>query len=153
MEDKDLKALLEDYLKALKLPTFVKHYQAFAQDAARSGQSFERFLFGLAKAEVVQKEANRVERAIGEAKFPVVKDLASFDFSVVGGISKQRVVELSQGDYLAKKESIILIGNPGLGKTHLATGLALAACQQGKKVRFFGAAGLLAAQHNLQLSK
>jgi DNA replication protein DnaC len=157
MEDKDLKELLEDYLKALKLPTFVKNYQAFAQDAARSGQSFERFLFGLAKAEVVQKEANRVERAIREAKFPVVKDLASFDFSVVGGISKQRVVQLSQGDYLAKKESIILIGNPGLGKTHLATGLALAACQQGKKVRFFGAAGLvnelLAAQHNLQLSK
>jgi DNA replication protein DnaC len=45
--------------------------------------------------------------------------------------------------YLAKKESIILIGNPGLGKTHVATGLALAACQQGKKVRFFTAAGLV----------
>jgi DNA replication protein DnaC len=143
MEDKDLKALLEEYLRVLKLPTFLKNYQAFAQDAARSGQSFERFLFGLAKAEAVQKEANRVERAIREAKFPVVKDLASFDFSVVGGISKQRVVHLSQGDYLAKKESIILIGNPGLGKTHVATGLALAACQQGKKVRFFTAAGLV----------
>ena len=157
MEDKDLKELLEDYLRALKLPTFLKNYQAFAQDAARSGQSFERYLFGLAKAEVIQKDANRVERAIREAKFPVVKDLASFDFSVVGGISKQRVVQLSQGDYLAKKESIILIGNPGLGKTHVATGLALAACQQGKKVRFFSAAGLvnelLAAQHNLHLSK
>ena len=102
MDDKDLKELLEDYLRALKLPTFIKHYQAFAQDAARSGQSFERFLFGLAKAEVVQKEGNRVERAIREAKFPVVKDLASFDFSLVGGISKQRVVQPSQGDYLAK---------------------------------------------------
>jgi hypothetical protein len=73
----------------------------------------------------------------------VARFSSSFDFSVVGGISKQRVVELSQGDYLAKKESIILIGNPGLGKTHVATGLALAACQQGKKVRFFGAAGLV----------
>jgi DNA replication protein DnaC len=106
---------------------------------------------------VVQKEANRVEKAIREAKFPVVKELDTFDFSVVGGISKQRVVELSQGSYLAKKESIILIGNPGLGKTHLATGLALAACQQGKKVRFFGAAGLVndlqAAQKELRLSK
>ncbi len=157
MEEKDLKKVLEEYLQALKLPTFVKNYQAFAQDAARSGQSYERFLFGLAKEEVAKQEADRVERAIARAKFPVLKELSSFDFSVVGGISKQRVVELAQGDYLAKKESIILIGNPGLGKTHLATGLALAACKQGKKVRFFSAAALvndlLAAQHNLSFSK
>src|SRR2546426_2859359 len=154
MEDKDL---LEAYLRALKLPTFAQNYQTFAQDAARSGQTFERFLFGLCKAEVIQRDANRVEKAIRDAKFPVVKELSSFDFSVVGGISKQRVVELSQGDYLAKKESIILVGNPGLGKTHLATGLALAACKQGEKVRFFSAAALvndlLAAQHNLSFSK
>ena len=157
MEEKDLKKVLEEYLRALKLPTFVKNYQAFAQDAARSGQSYERFLLGLAKEEATSQYDKRVERAIARAKFPVLKDLSSFDFSVVGGISKQRVMELAQGDYLAKKESIILIGNPGLGKTHLATGLALAACKQGKKVRFFSAAALvndlLAAQHNLQLSK
>src|SRR5437660_5610042 len=156
-EQQAQKALLESYLHQLRLPTFIQNYQAFAQDAIRSGLSFERYLFGLCKAEVVQKEAHRVEKAIREAKFPVVKELASFDFSVIAGISKQRVVDLSQGDYLAKKESIILIGNPGLGKTHVATGLALAACQQGKKVHFFSAAGLvneiLAAQHNLQLSK
>ena len=116
MEEKDLKKLLEEYLYALKLPTFVKNYQAFAQDATRSGQSFERFLFGLAKEEFIQQEADRIERAIARAKFPVLKELSSFDFSVVGGISKQRAVELAQGDYLAKKEHVILIGNPGLGK-------------------------------------
>jgi DNA replication protein DnaC len=157
MEEKDLKKQLEEYLYALKLPTFVKNYQAFAQDAARSGQSFERFLFGLAKEEFIQQEADRIERAITRAKFPVLKDLASFDFSVVGGITKQRVAQLAQGDYLAKKEHVILIGNPGLGKTHIATGLGLAACKQGKKVRFFSAAtlvnDLLAAQHNLRLSQ
>src|SRR3989454_9040881 len=157
MEEKDLKKLLEEYLRALKLPTFVKNYQAFAQDAARSGQSYERFLFGLAKEEVTEQQDRRVVRAIAKAKFPVLKEVSSFDFSVVGGISKQRVAELAQGDYLAKKESIILIGNPGLGKTHIATGLALAACKQSKKVRFFGAAGLvndlLAAGKELRLSK
>ncbi len=157
MEEKDLKKLLEEYLYALKLPTFVKNYQAFAQDATRSGQSFERFLFGLAKEEFIQQEADRIERAIARAKFPVIKELSSFDFSVVGGFTRQRVAQLAQGDYLAKKEHIILIGNPGLGKTHIATGLALAACRQGKKVRFFSAAGLvndlLAAQHNLRLSQ
>src|SRR6266704_2312072 len=157
MEEKDLKKVLEAYLYALKLPTFVKNYQAFAQDAARSGQSYERFLFGMAKEEFIQQEADRVERAIARAKFPVLKELSSFDFSVVGGISKQRVVELAQGDYLAKKESIILIGNPGLGKTHLATGLALAACRQGKRVHFFSVAtlvnDLLSAKNELRLSK
>ena len=50
------------------------------------------------------------------AKFPVLKDLDSFDFSAVGGISQARVVQLAQGDYLANQESIILVGNPGLGK-------------------------------------
>ena len=157
MEEKDLKKELEEYLRALKLPTFIKNYQAFTQDAARSGQSYERFLLGLAKEEYIDQYDKRVVRAIAKAKFPVLKDLASFDFSVVRGITQQRVMELAQGDYLAKKESIILIGNPGLGKTHIATGLALAACKQGKKVRFFSAAALvndlLAAQHNLQLSK
>jgi DNA replication protein DnaC len=156
MEEKDLKKVLEEYLHALKLPTFIKNYQAFAQDAARSGQSYERFLLGLAKEEATFQYDKRVERAIARAKFPVIKELSSFDFSVVGGITKHRVMQLAQGDYLAKKESIILIGNPGLGKTHRATGLALAACKQGKKVRFFSAAALvndlLAAQHNLQLS-
>jgi DNA replication protein DnaC len=156
-DQKAQKALLESYLHQLKLPTFVKNYQAFAQDAARSNQSFERYLFGLAEAEVFQQEANRVERRIATAKLPVLKEIDSFDFSAVGGISQARVIELAKGDYLAKKESIILVGNPGLGKTHLAIGLALAACKQSKKVRFFGAAGLvndlLAAGKELRLSK
>jgi DNA replication protein DnaC len=156
-DQKAQKALLESYLHQLRLPTFVKNYQTFAQDAARSNQSYECFLFGLAEAEVFQQEANRIERRIANAKFPVLKELDSFDFSAVGGISQARVRELAQGDYLAKKESIILVGNPGLGKTHIATGLALAACKQSKKVRFFGAAGLvndlLAAGKELRLSK
>src|SRR5438094_10657493 len=98
MEEKDLKKVLEEYLRALKLPTFIKNYQAFAQDAARSGQSYERFLFGLVKEEDTDQYDKRVERAIGRAKFPVLKEVSSFDFSVVGGISKQRVAQLAQGD-------------------------------------------------------
>ena len=87
----------------------------------------------------------------------IEKELTSFDFSHVQGITKARVLELSQGGYLSKAENIILIGNPGLGKSHIATGLALAACRQGKRVRFFGAASLvndlLSAQKDLRLSK
>src|SRR5581483_1006093 len=88
---------------------------------------------------------------------PIVKDLASFDFSAVENVSKAKVLELAQGGYMTKAETIILIGNPGLGKTHVATGLALAACRQGKRVRFYGMASLvndlLAAQKDLRLSK
>src|SRR5947209_2830495 len=149
--------LLENYLRSLRLPTFAQNYQTFAQDATRSDLPYERYLFALCQAEMDQREANRVERAITNAKFPVLKELATFDFSVVQGISKTRILELAQGGYLTKKESIILIGNPGLGKTHVASGLALAACRQGKRVRFFGAASLvndlLSAQKDLRLSK
>ena len=149
--------LLENYLRSLRLPTFAQNYQTFAQDATRSDLPYERYLFALCQAEMDQREANRVERAITNAKFPVLKELATFDFSLVQGISKTRILELAQGGYLTKKESVIFIGNPGLGKTHLASGLALAACRQGKRVRFFGAASLvndlLSAQKDLRLSK
>ncbi len=149
--------LLDNYLRSLRLPTFAQNYQTFAQDATRSDLPYERYLFALCQAEMDQREANRVERAITNAKFPVLKELATFDFSVVQGISKTRILELGQCGYLTKKESVIFIGNPGLGKTHIASGLALAACRQGKRVRFFGAASLvndlLSAQKDLRLSK
>jgi DNA replication protein DnaC len=78
MEEKDLKKELEEYLRALKLPTILKNYQSFAQDAARSGQSFERFLLGLAKEEFNDQYDKRVVRAIAKAKFPVIKDASQF---------------------------------------------------------------------------
>jgi DNA replication protein DnaC len=150
-------AFLENYLRQLRLPTFAQNYQKFAQDAARTNLSFERYLLALCQAEAEQRQANRIERAIINAKFPIVKELASFDFSLVQGITKTRVLELSQCGYLSRAENIILMGNPGLGKSHIATGLALAACRQGKKVRFFGVASLvndmLAANRDLRLSR
>jgi DNA replication protein DnaC len=150
-------ALLENYLRQLRLPTFAQNYQTFAQDAARTNLSFERYLLAHCQAEAEQRQANRIERAIINAKFPVLKELTSFDFSLVQGITKTRVLELSQGGYMSRAENIILMGNPGLGKSHIATGLALAACRQGKRVRFFGVASLvndmLAANRDLRLSR
>ena len=150
-------AVLESYLRQLHLFTFLENYQTYAEDAARTDLSYERFLLALCEVEVAQREALHIKRAIAAAKFPLLKDLATFDFSAVQNIPRQRVLELAEGDYIAKKETIILIGNPGLGKTHLATGLALAACKQGKHVRFFITNNLvndlLAAQKDLRLSK
>lgn len=150
-------AQLENYLRQFHLPTFVQNYQVYAQDAARTDLSYERYLLTLCTAEAEQRDVHRMERCIAAARFPVLKDLTDFDFSAVQNISKAKVLELAQGGYMAKAETIILIGNPGLGKTHIATGLALAACKQGKRVRFYSVANLvndlLAAQKDLRLSK
>lgn len=150
-------ALLESYLRQLRLPTFAHNYQAYAQDAVRTNLSYERYLLALCEAEISQRDAHRVVRAIAQAKFPVVKDLSTYDFTAIENVSKQKVLELAQGGYMAKAETIILIGNPGLGKTHIATGLAMAACRQGKRVRFYSVANLvndlLAAQKELRLSR
>lgn len=150
-------AQLENYLHQFHLLTFVQNYQAFAQDAARTGLSYERYLLALCVAEAEQRDVKRMERCIAAAKFPLIKDLTTFDFNAVQNVAKTKVLELAQGGYMAKAETIILIGNPGLGKTHIATGLALCACRQGKRVRFYSVANLvndlLAAQKDLRLSK
>lgn len=135
--------LLETHLKQLRLPTFLHNYRKFAEDAAQANLSYDRYLLALAEQEVAQREENRKVRRIKAAHFPVLKELADFDFSCVPSLNKQRVLELARGSYLDKAESILLVGNPGLGKTHIATSLALAACRQGHRVRFYNAAGLV----------
>ena len=74
---------------------------------------------------------------------PVLKDLADFDFSAVPSLNKALVLDLARGSYLTKAEPVLLVGQPGLGKTHVAISLALAACRAGHKVRFYNAAALV----------
>jgi DNA replication protein DnaC len=149
--------LLDTYLKELRLPTFLQNYRKFAEEAAQANHSYDRFLLALTEQEVAQRERNRITRRIKAARFPVLKELADFDFSCISRPNKQRVLELARGTYIQKAEPTLLVGNPGLGKTHVATGLALAACRQGHKVRFYNAAGLvnelMLAQEEHRLSK
>jgi DNA replication protein DnaC len=135
--------LLDTYLKELRLPTFLRHYRKFAEEAAQANHSYDRFLLALAEQEIAQRERNRIERRIKAARFPVLKELADFDVSCISSPNKQRVLEMARGSYIHKAEPILMVGNPGLGKTHVAIALALAACRQGHKVRFYNAAGLV----------
>ncbi|MBC8255482.1 MAG: ATP-binding protein [Ardenticatenia bacterium] len=135
--------LLETYLRGLHLPTFLRNYRKFAEDAAQANLGYNRYLLSLAGQEVLQREQNRQARLIKEARFPVLKELADFDFTCVPSLSKQQVLELAQGSYIRQSEPILMVGNPGLGKTHLATALAVAACRQGFRVRFYNAAALV----------
>jgi len=135
--------LLDTYLKELRLPTFLANYHKFAEDASRNNLTYDRFLLALAEQEVAQRERNRIARRIKAARFPLLKELADFDFSCVPELSKQRVLELAGGEYIRQAETILMVGNPGLGKTHVATGLGLAACRQGYRVRFYNASALV----------
>ena len=127
------------------------------RQAARTNLSYERYLLALVQEEVAHREAQRIERAIGEARFPVLKELAEFDWSCVPSVPKPRILELAVGTYIESREPVILVGNPGLGKSHVASGLALAACRQGRRVRFYNVAGLvndlIKAQQEYQLSR
>ncbi len=129
-------ALLETHLKHLRLPTFLQNYDTFAADAANNNHDHVRYLLALAEVEVSQRQQNRRARRIKQARFPSLKELADFDFSAIPTLDKARVLDLARGATIAKRETILLVGNPGLGKTHLAIGLGLAACRQGHKVRF-----------------
>lgn len=135
--------LLESHLKSLRLPTFVQNYRRFADDAARNNQSYDRFLLALAEQEVSQRDLNRQRQYLKAARFPLLKELADFDFSAIPQLNKQRILDLARGEYISQLIPLILVGNPGLGKTHIATGLAVAACRQGYRVRFYNAAALV----------
>ena len=135
--------LLESHLKTLRLATFREQYRQVAEDAAGNNLGYDQYLLALAQQEVAQRHLNRQRQRIKAARFPVLKELADFDFSAIPQLNKQRVLNLARGEYISKAEPIILVGNPGLGKSHIATGLALAACRQCHRVRFYNAAALV----------
>ena len=135
--------LLDSYLRQLRLPTFAKLYPQFAADAARNNHDTVRFLLALAEQEVNQRQLNMLQQRLKNAHFPVIKELADFDFSCLPMLNKAQILDLARGEYIQQKQGLILIGNPGLGKTHLALGLAAAACREGRRVRFWTAAGLV----------
>jgi DNA replication protein DnaC len=156
VEHQGHQATLEAHLRALKLTMFLEHYQAYAKDAARIDLSYERFLLALCEAETSHRLTKKIDYAISQAKFPFIKEISSYDFGAMENLPKARILELAQGEYLANAENILLLGAPGLGKTHLALGLALAACRQTKRVRFHKTAALvndlLLAKRELTLS-
>ena len=135
--------LLAHYLKALKLPTFLREYEKVARQCAAEGVDHIRYLLRLVELELIERERRTVERRIREAKFSAVKSLDSFDFLALPSLNKPLVLELARCEYVARRENIIALGNSGTGKTHIALGLGLAACQKGLSVGFVTAAALV----------
>lgn len=145
MSSGDVSVLLSHHLKALKLPVFLREYAKVAAQCAKQKHDSARFLLELSELELIERERKGAERRVREAGFPVIKTLDSFDFKAIPSLNKRLVLELARGEYLQKRENVLAVGNAGTGKTHLAIALALAACQEGYRVRFFTAAGLVTA--------
>ena len=135
--------LLDHHLKTLKLPTFLREYGKLARQCTSEGVDHVRYLHRLAELELIDRERRMVERRIKAARFPVVKSLDAFDFKVIPSLNKTLVLELARCEYVDRRENVITLGNSGTGKTHVALGLGLAACQKGLSVGFTTAAALV----------
>jgi DNA replication protein DnaC len=148
---------IRNYLKRLRLPVVAQNYSRLAEEAAANNRTFQDYLFALLEGEVIQRDEHAQKLRLLRARFPVMKTLDSFEFNVIPSVNKARVLELARGHFIERRENIIFIGSYGTGKTHLAISLAVCACQQGKRVRFYTVAGLinelLEAQSQLRLGK
>ena len=150
-------AVVRQQCKALRMPAISSQFSRLADEAIRARQSHIGYLEALLGAEIEERERNTVERRIREAHLPRIKTLDEFDFSQSPKISAAQMQDLAQGGYIERAEPIIFIGDCGTGKTHLLSGLCIAACKQKRRVRFATAASLVnelvEAKHQLQLRR
>jgi DNA replication protein DnaC len=98
--------LLETYLRQLHLPAFNQHYLSFATDAAQKNLDYPRYLLALVEQEIHSREQNRIQRHIKAAHFPVIKELADFDFSMLPSLNKAHILDLTRGEYIPKRETL-----------------------------------------------
>jgi len=134
--------LIKLHAKQLKLPT-VSRYEEVLRQAEEQGWGYEQFLCELMSREVEQRQLNQQVRRMRAARFPLKKSLDDFDFKNLPHVEEAVVWQLATGEFIDRHENIIMIGNPGTGKTHLAIGLGIRLCKQKYKVLFYTAANLV----------
>ncbi|MCA1700757.1 MAG: ATP-binding protein [Actinobacteria bacterium] len=137
-----LEALIEAHAIELKLPTVRRRFREFAQDAVREQQTPVAYLAALLDAEIAERAERRERRRLLDARFPLIKRLEDFHFDHAPSVPQATIAALAEGSWIDDREQVILIGESGSGKTHLATALAVCACHQGRRVRFTTLAGL-----------
>jgi DNA replication protein DnaC len=147
--------LLQHHLRKLKLPTFQSEHAKLARQCAAEGKDHVQYLLRLCELELIERERRMIERRIKAAfaivlgpmaangSLPATKSLDSFDFTAIPSLNKALTMELARGEFIDRRENIIALGPSGTGKSHIALGLGLAACQRGRKVGFTTAAALV----------
>jgi DNA replication protein DnaC len=131
-----------DALEHLGLDVAREHLDSAAQRAAAEGWSYSPFLGYLLDGELNERHRKRVELNLKFAKFPYLKDLPGFDFSAQPSIDRRIVDELATGRYLGEGRNVVLLGPPGVGKTHLAIALGVKVAEMGHRVYFTSAMDL-----------
>ena len=121
----------------------LREYDKVARQCAVEQMDYQHYLLRITELELLNRERRATERRIRQAKFPVVKTMESFDFLAIPSLNTTLVLELARCEFLARRENVLLLGNSGTGKTHLALALGLAACQRGHRVRFTTTAALV----------
>jgi DNA replication protein DnaC len=150
-------AAVQQQCRMLRLPAVAQQCGPLAEEAAKQRQTYLRYLEALLTAELEERERHTIARRIKDARLPRIKTLEEFDFTQAPLIHATAIQDLATGDYIARAEPVIFIGDCGTGKTHLLTGLCVAACQQKRRVRFATAAALVnelvEAKQQLQLRR
>jgi DNA replication protein DnaC len=150
-------ATIQQQCKQLHLPAVAAQCARLAEQAVRERQTHLGYLEALLGSELEERERRTIERRLRDARLPRMKTLEEFDFAQSPKVSPSEIQELASGDYIGRAEPVIFLGEPGTGKTHLLTGLCVAACRQKRRVRFITAAGLVnelvEAKHQLQLRR
>src|SRR5512140_228833 len=136
-------ASVRQYCKAARVPTIGANFLSLAEQAVKENQSHIRYLEALLAIECEERDRHAISNRIRDAQLPRMKTLEEFDFTQAPQISAARIRELAEGGYVERSEPIVLIGEAGTGKSHLATGLCVAACRQKRRVRFTTAANLV----------
>jgi DNA replication protein DnaC len=150
-------ATIKAHCKSLRMPMIGSQLGTLAEQAIREKKSHIGYLEALLLAEVEERERNTIERRIRGAHLPRVKTLDEFDFTQSPNVTAAKMRDLADGGYIERAEPVLFIGECGTGKTHLLSGLCVAACRQKRRVRFTSAAGLVnelvEAKHQLQLRR
>jgi DNA replication protein DnaC len=152
-----MEGLVDLYCKELKLPGLRRGYRELAREAMDKGVSHTQFLLSCLEQEAESRKEHRLRSRLRAARFPSMKTLADFDFSVVPTLPKSKVYSLADGQFIRRKENLVCVGPSGTGKTHTVIALGLAAIEAGYRVRFIRtvtlAQELLQAQQDARLNK
>lgn len=136
-------ASVKQYCKVVRTPAIAANFVSLAEQAVKENHSHIRYLEALLVLECEERDRHAIANRIRDSQLPRMKTLDEFDFTQAPQIPAAKIRELAEGGYIDRNEPVVLIGDCGTGKTHLATGLCLEACRQKRRVRFTTAAALV----------